>query len=458
MDGRRQWIFQISRLSDLAISFGWQIAAARLLNVSEFGLVAVATSISSFIVIAFSFGGDEIMTSARTGQMRHTFLRELRLRGVVCGVGILVGAFTTTVNPLIGLSIVYAAVTAIVYLSIAYLTRQYNGSLSLLGVLSQAIVLVVGFFVAAPTSATEVLFTLVLSVAARALLMVVSTLLFGVRDPDAARRAPVMKRFSLMASAASTPLLGRQLHVTIGALVGVGLAEIGAYSAAYALAYMAATVTILGIGATTMPRLADAASRGHAHIAPEWRRVLISTSGLSIPAIVLSMAVAPSLMTAVYGAEYGDIGALLYVGISATLIVQRLAGGGATNALLVATDKSTVLLLSIAGSGVALAVTDIVLMPVLGIWGAVLGSAVASIIGAVVTLVVVHRQHRSLPPIRPQLTVLFISSGAALPLFFASEVLHIDAWVVLGMAGAAGLLILWLVKKYVEHLGAQDLQ
>lgn len=433
------------------IGFGWQVISARLLDVSEFGLVAVVTSVTSFAVIAISVGGDEVMTSARAGEFRQTFLRELRIRGASSALCVVVALILTSWSPLMAIACIYSVATALSYLCVAYFTRQYNATLSIVGVASQAIVLA-GFFAAVvPQTALEVIAILTLSTVVRALVMLATALIFGVRDSqNPARRATTLKRLSLMASSASTPLLGRQLHVMLAATLGVSLAGIGAYSAAYTLAYMAATVTILGIGATTMPRLADAASRGHAHIAPEWKRVLISTSGLSLPAVVLSMAVAPSLMSAIYGPEYGELGAMLYIGISAVLIIQRLTGGGATNALLIATDKAGLLLMSILGSAVALAVTDLLLMPFVGIWGAIFGSAVAAITGAAVTLMVVHRNHKTVPPVRPQLTVLVTSLLVGLPLFAVELTWDVNPWIILGVAGFAGVILLLATRRGMQ--------
>ncbi|WP_181373547.1 lipopolysaccharide biosynthesis protein [Microbacterium sp. HMWF026] len=443
-------MFQASRLGDLALGFAWQILAARLLPVSEFGLVAVVTSAASFVVIGLSVGGDEVMTSARSGLLRQTFVREAKIRGVICIAAVCLAALVLVWSALGSLTIIYSVGTAAVYLCNAYFTRQFNAVLSIIGVGAQALAMGAFFFFLPPDSAVELLSGLCFSVILRALVMSVCAVGLGKRDDGAGYLRPtVAKRFSLMASSASTPLLGRQLHVMIAAGVGIALGDIGAYSAAYALAYMAATATILGIGATTMPRLADAASRGHHHVSPEWRRVLIATSGLSIPAVVLSMAVAPSLMLLLYGPEYGDLGGELYIGISAALLIQRLTGGGATNALLVATDRTSMLLGSIVASAAALVLTDLIFMPLIGIWGAILGSVAAAVTGAAMTLYVVHRSHAITLPVSPQLKVLMISAGFALPLYVVTSVARPAPWVVVCAAGLVGMLVLWVVQRHI---------
>lgn len=447
------WAFQGAKLGDLVVSFGWQIVAARLLAPSEFGQVAIATALATFIVIVASLGGDELVSSAPPHQTWSILCRELKLRSVAIAA-MLSGALILAVysQPIAAATLTYSAAFAASSIIAAYNAREYQAGVMVCGVAVQGAFVIGVMIMIHPETGSE---TMLIVAAAVALRAVITFTLAAIGASDhrpstaAVVRPTLAHRFSLVASASSGPLLGRQMHVSIAAIVGVSLDEIAAYSVAYSLAYLASTATILGIAAVALPQISDAVATGDRDaLARRWKSILTMTSALSIPALGISAAAAPELIGVIYGPEYAATGGLLYVGLAGVLILQRLLGGGANNAVLIATSRTRALMASIISAAAIVVALDFLLMPLIGMWAAIISGAISILVSGLIMLVIVRRIHGGSTPVLAQVKVLAVTmSGAALVLVIETFSSPWPPIVTVAFALLIGLVSLLAVKR-----------
>ena len=446
-----------ARTLDLVCNFLWLAVVARTMPAEQVGIYAVAAGVSAFVVITLSFGGDEmIMSSVRSGLSDDT-AAELRRRLAVGIVVVAAGAVAGGIAPAVFWTVLWCALLALTNLGQAFHTRrsrpdgQLIGSVLFLGVLGAQAVLL------PPATAVAALAGITVAQAVKT----VCTLPYGAfgrirhgahwselahRPPGGGRRRAV-----LTFSALSGPILGRQLDVTVAGLLAVSLAQVGTYGAAYSTAYLASTVLLLGLGAMTLSSLADVAERGRGEVLTRWRALLAYTSAVSFPPLVIGSAVAPEVMRVLYGplADDGSAAAFM-IAVCAALCLQRAMGAGTNYALLTVLHTNRAIARSVLVSLVTRLLPALALMPLLGMWAAVLGAFVSYAATSGYVLWVIKAQTGAGIDVADQLLLFVVSLAGGALTWGAVSLLGIGdliALVVACLVGAATVAVsLWVCR------------
>lgn len=371
MRSRSIAVFQLFRLWEQALGFVLLGLLARRLTPDEFGSYAVIAAVVLFGVVALSAGGEDTVSSTARERLAGAVGQEWRVRcGVVVAV-LLSSLAIAALNTTLASAGVLLASTLLGNLASATAIRLDRKGPLLLGIVLGSVPIALVAAVAPQLTLVEALLVSAATQVGK-LLPVLPMAAQSVREGESPD-VTLTRRATLVLSTASGPILGRQLDVTIAALLLVPAASIGQYSAAYSAAAVTSTALLLGVGAATLPMLADELHRSGS-IASMYRRIAGINMSLSVGPLAVAAAFAYPLMTAWLGTEIGPGAAVFLTPLCLVLIVQRLIGGGLNNAALTALHANRQLTQAVvvaAGVGVA---ADLLLIPPLGMAGAVLAT------------------------------------------------------------------------------------
>lgn len=415
---------QSVRVNDLVLNAVLAMILARTLGADDFGRFVVVGALAAFVALAIAWGGDE--TIAVDDTVGPEVTRRILVAVVVVPLGFVCAAIGSVT---VGAALSYGAVLAVGSAGLAGHTRRPPRTA--VGAVAIGTVVILGLLaVLRPTTLTAALLIVIGGTTAR------SGLLLAGLPIDWRRwewRIPQWRfRTSLLASAVSGPLLGRQAGVTIGALLAVSADQVGAFGAAYSAATLIGTVTILGISAITLPTFAEAHEHGGpAALAQAWSRNLWVNAALTVPLLGAAVALAPEIARVLYGEEVGAAAAPYLAGLAVVIAAQRVLGGGSNTALLTVLRDGRTLGRSVLIGSVVNLVGAVVLIGRFGMWGAVVASGAAMLTMSVLTLA----RGRRIAPLRYPLArvAASVAVGAAAAVGVRPLLVRVDTTVLLGV-------------------------
>ena|GEM_PF-653692 len=227
--------------------------------------------------------------------------------------------------------------------------------------------------------------------------------------------------------------------------------DIAFYSLAFGLATRGMVVASVCAGAL-LPALATLHGRGaHAEFAGVYRAALRGVAMVGAPLAAVGAALAPTLVSLLYGPAYQPVAALLgpmlvvaVVGVMRTVAQAALRAGG---------DRRWALHATLLSAAVNVAAAAI-LIPSHGVWGALAANAGAQGLAATITFAgVARREHAGLP----LLDLARIGGAAALAAVATSAVSGPDGGLVAVMrAAAVGGLVFVLAAALLGALGRRE--
>ncbi len=179
-------------------------------------------------------------------------------------------------------------------------------------------------------------------------------------------------------------LLGRYFDIFLLGVFSIPKAVIGYYNIAFSLTLAMAALITAGFSGITTAAFAQLEHENRRHVIAEgWLRVTKLSIFLGVPLFLFVILNARIFISAVYGADYIQSANLLQLFAFLYLISLGL-GSGTNSALLYSINKEKVVLKIRAVCGLVNVLLDIILIPILGVKGAILasGSAIVLTIGA----------------------------------------------------------------------------
>ena len=203
---------------------------------------------------------------------------------------------------------------------------------------------------------------------------------------------------------------------------------IGYFNLAYQLTDAAASLLIAGLGGVGLAAMSAAYSGNDRRaLAFAWRAVSKVQILLAVPLLTFCLIHAQTIATTLYGPDYAPVGPLMQLFLVFN-IVQRLAGGGAHQAVLYVLGWQRVALITQWGGLVLTAIMAAILIPQPGMFGGPGGALIALGVGRVVVeaiqLAYAWRLLRSKYPLRFGLRVCL----ALIPAVAVATFLHPTGW------------------------------
>jgi O-antigen/teichoic acid export membrane protein len=149
------------------------------------------------------------------------------------------------------------------------------------------------------------------------------------------------------------------------------------FGLAYEMGHAASLLLVAGLGGVGLAALAASYAGEHlGHLAVAWRSVAKVQVVLAVPLVVFCLPHATAIMEILYGAPYAAVGPLLALFLVLTGFV-RLCGGGASEAALYVLGRQRWVAVSRWASLAVLGIGDALLIPRLGVAGAMLAVGLA---------------------------------------------------------------------------------
>ncbi|WP_157871697.1 MULTISPECIES: polysaccharide biosynthesis C-terminal domain-containing protein [Frankia] len=190
-------------------------------------------------------------------------------------------------------------------------------------------------------------------------------------------------------------ILNRQGDLIIAGIVAVDKTSVGTYALAFSLTTAANTVFLTGIGSMTLTRFsATYAESGKFELGKSWQRMTYLTAFLSSWPLAILIAIGPGLSVILFHGKYPGL-ALYLVLIGVVAWLGRISGGGANIAVLFTLRNEKLVrkvFLMAAAMNVA---TDFVLMPLIGMYGAIVGTMIGTFFSSRFLNVQIRRRTRS---------------------------------------------------------------
>jgi O-antigen/teichoic acid export membrane protein len=399
--------------ADLALTYATSVVLARALGIGEFGTYAGAMSLVQLFVVIAAWGLEgtivrflslpEYSTGQRTFLVRRALL--LRVAAVTIPCALLVSSpamfsrwLQADAARLASSVAAFCVARSIIPLLTSVLVARRHivwWSTSTIIVRSTELLAAVAFLYQQPTVDTVFLVFAGTGLLHALLLLRRS----GVAGTEATVSLGPVASFSttFWTNNILDYVLGRYGDIFLLGFLAVARAHIASYDVAFSLGQIASMALSLGVGGILLSRLS--ALHGENPLAADalFGSGIKILSLVQIPLLAFLVFHGPRLVSSLYPFQYAEAGALIQ-GIAGFRILARLFGGGENADFLLAIGKPRSLVnctLAAAGTNLLL---DIVLIPHLGAFGAVIGTGSAGIVASFVSMRVIRRQRSVVVP------------------------------------------------------------
>jgi O-antigen/teichoic acid export membrane protein len=231
----------------------------------------------------------------------------------------------------------------------------------------------------------------------------------------------------------------------------VSLAQIPLFASVFQMGHGAALVLLTGISGVSMSIMSAAyMRRQRTELAAAWRAICKLQIILTVPLMCFAIPHASAIMP-IFGANYESAGALLALFLALNVVVQ-LAGSSTNESALFVLDLQRWVVVSRWGALGLLAVGDVLLIPRLGVEGALISVALCQLVAAIFLLVITSRAVGAGYPFD---FILKILGALVLPVAFGF--VWRPTWVpLLVVAGLGYGAVLLLALRLIRPLDAED--
>jgi O-antigen/teichoic acid export membrane protein len=185
-------------------------------------------------------------------------------------------------------------------------------------------------------------------------------------------------------------VMGRYGDLLLLGLLGAGPVAAALYDVSYSLAQIASMAMTLGLTGVLMSRMSFHSSQNTSDAESLFLSGVRIQTLLQIPVYAVLVVHAGSVVSLLYGVKYAAATGLLRT-IAALRLVGRAFGGGENSEFLLVNDKpGSVVWTTAAAAGVNL-ILDILLIPRLGVLGAVIGGGIGGFAGTLLTFLVIRK-------------------------------------------------------------------
>jgi O-antigen/teichoic acid export membrane protein len=388
----------VGKVLEYFLMYATSILIARGLGVQENGSFVGLFSVSQLLLVLSSFGLEvslnkhipQVVGKLRIERLRHILRRAFALRVLAifgCAIAVfaavrLLPQFIPALLPeYIWLLIAYTAVRSIVSLFASVLTAELQTrATSIINVFARAVELLLIGLLASRDITTSGVFVVFLSTAFAQLLayaVVARQKVFGTTERVAILPIVVFGGI-YWTNIVVEYFLGRQGDVLILTMLLPDSTQPSLYDVAFAVSQLASLSMTLGLGGITLATFAKLALRDSQLLERFYAFLIRMTSLLSVPLYAFILFNAESVLSVLYSSRYLPAAGLIQ-GIAAFRIIGRLFGGPENAEFLLSRSKvSTLVAIGIVGAVVNVAL-DILLIPLLGASGAVIGSGLGNI-------------------------------------------------------------------------------
>ncbi|MBI2589451.1 oligosaccharide flippase family protein [Candidatus Berkelbacteria bacterium] len=428
------WNF-VGKIAGLILGTLSSIVVARLLGPVAYGELTVLLAVIGTIPVFLYFGFEELLTivvPTLVAKREKMAIRQLIWSALIGRVGIILLLAVvvlifdnqlmtlfghpefTQYTPYIILSLIVSAITSLLMgVARSFFAYRTITITETLAQVSQLILVIV--LLPAGYGVVGVLIAMLIGQAGAAIILGVNTNVFRsglVRRPSFPRKH-VRLALALWLVGLIGYVLGKQLDVIMLGALRVPLEEIGFYGLAFGFAEML-YVFSLGFGAIAQSAFSDIFGRSGApglHVV--WPVVAKVEQLLIVPIYIFAVIWAPVILEGLYGQAF--LAAVPIFRLLATLRIVYVATSASYASpvfYLFGRKKLAVSLRFLAGAGNF--VGNLILIPFLGVFGAVWATGLSTAVIGVVEVAVVYRLLRALPPIGffLKLVLMFGLSGA----------------------------------------------
>ncbi len=402
----------INKIGELGLLFLLSVIAARLLGPESYGLYSIVAAFIGIYALLLSFGFNfnlnkyvpQLVAQGERGKLNHLVRHILSIRFLASTlICLLLYIFSEKLSILIGRpeTAYYLKVVAIVvffqsigellqYLFIGLINIKpltiINISTRILQVGFAYLILRMGYGIAGllyVMLGTSVLATLLYLLTARKFLL---------SENKKFDLKPIYRYGLIMwASVILTFILGKQVDILLLNHFLVTTAQIGFYNIAYDLSINLGVVLTVGFSGVIISTFSEiAAKAGAKGMGNAWSMILKSALLLVVPATALAAYYASPLITTIYSDAYTPVVAAFQLYIL-LMLAGRMIGGGSSYTVLMVVGRERFLLLTVGLAGVINIALDIILIPIYGVFGAIIATGTSLIIKPILELMFLRR-------------------------------------------------------------------
>ncbi len=232
----------------------------------------------------------------------------------------------------------------------------------------------------------------------------------------------------------------------------VSHAAIAFFGIAYEMGHAASFLLVAGLGGVGLAVLAAAYAGEHVDsLAVAWRSVAKVQVALAVPLVAFCVPHADAIVRILYGTPYAAVGPLLALFLVLNGVV-RLCGGGASEAALYVLGRQRWVVACRWGSLALLAIGDALLIPPMGVAGALVAAGLAQVGAELFELVLARFLLRRAYPVAFMLKVL----AAVAPGLVLTSLWRPTSLAGLIVSGAAFALLYLVCLRVVAPLDKED--
>lgn len=457
---------QVTKLIEFPAVFLANVVQANVLPSQEYGRLVVDLSIALILVTVMSLGVEETLQRALAANRGNRVIwAEALASRVLMGLlmvaaGLAFLAFGYTSAAVLSFLVFANSVFALVVAQTSSLLRPtLPSAFNVAAVIATSIAVLL----TRPSTASECLtITLFFSSLRTIASVVLACRLLNpayVRVADLVRMRNLADRgwrplIDLTLYRLTSNVLNRQGDLIIAGLLAVEKTSVGTYALAFSLTTAANTVFLTGIGSLTLTRFsAIYAKEGFAALGRSWREMTYLTSFLSSWPLALLIACGSVLSVTVFHEKYAHLS--LYLGlIGGVAWIGRISGGGANIAALFALREEGLVRRVFLMAAFANILTDLALMPVVGMYGAMIGTLVGTFFTSVFLNGRIRLETSATIPWLPLLRISGIALVSTLPILAFRHSVALSASAVFLSLGLWGVLS-WNTKSWPPEISAR---
>ena len=243
--------------------------------------------------------------------------------------------------------------------------------------------------------------------------------------------------------------LGSQIDILLLNYFGVSNEDIGVYHLGYSLALMLGLFS-QGIGGISQSVFSEAYTRqDDAGLSISWTMVTKVFIIMALPIYMFALLHAYSIFKIFYGVEYVGTSGILQLFIIATALRIIIGSSFCMPAFYILQQKRKGVIIQIAG-GMVNIILDVLLIPLYGVWGAVVATSLSLVMTGIGQVVILSRKIEIVPPLVFAGKIIIACAVALLPGFWF-ELSNIYFLIGAGLLyGALFIIVVGLLKPLGE--------